>query len=86
MSVVICDADAKVGIKHQSIDTIFIFQDHSQAGQKSIDYRQTVYGNEVYRGCFNDPDIHYRTLAYSLPITNTNRNSMTPDYCMKICR
>ncbi|XP_063423309.1 uncharacterized protein LOC134707479 isoform X1 [Mytilus trossulus] len=62
------------------------YVDHSQAGQKLIDYTHTNYGNEVYRGCFNDPDIGYRTLAYTAPLTNNDRSKMTPDFCMKICR
>ena len=61
------------------------FQDHSQSGQKQIDYRNTVYGNEVFRGCFRDIPTN-RTLAIAIASTSVTKSKMTPDYCKQLCR
>ena len=60
----------------------FLFvQDHSQGGQKLIDPHYTMYGNEVYWGCFAS-----NTLGYAIPLTTHIRRLMTPDYCIYRCR
>ncbi|KAK3105850.1 hypothetical protein FSP39_007118 [Pinctada imbricata] len=62
------------------------FTDHSYEGQARIDYQNTVYGNEVYLGCFTDNDVNYRTLAHTVSLTSTQSNNMTPQLCMTLCR
>ena len=61
-------------------------QDHSQGGQKLIDYRHTRYGNEVYRGCFLEKDTIKRKLGVTIPLTVHVRRLMTQDYCIYRCR
>ncbi|XP_052803725.1 uncharacterized protein LOC128233895 isoform X2 [Mya arenaria] len=61
------------------------YMDHSQYGQKQINYKTTIYGNEVYRGCFRD-DVNNRTLAVAITDTVVIRAKQTPDYCKQLCR
>ena len=61
-------------------------QDHSQGGQKLIDYRHTRYGNEVYRGCFLEKDTIKRKLGITIPLTVHVRRLMTQEYCIYRCR
>ncbi|XP_060598946.1 uncharacterized protein LOC132752620 [Ruditapes philippinarum] len=77
-----------VGDNHGVVKTSTLqdqFVDHSQSGQKQIDYRNTVYGNEVFRGCFRDIPTN-RTLAIAIPSTSVTNSKMTPDYCKQLCR
>ena len=75
--------------RHYHTFTWFWFcthQDHSYEGQLRIDYKSTVYGNEVYLGCFTDNDVTYRTLAYTVPLSHDQVQKMTPDFCINLCR
>ncbi|KAL3836103.1 hypothetical protein ACJMK2_021556 [Sinanodonta woodiana] len=62
------------------------FIDHSQVGQSQIDYRTTVYGNEVYRGCFEERNINDRFLAKQIQLSDIDAAKMTPTFCQSLCR
>ncbi|KAL3836098.1 hypothetical protein ACJMK2_021551, partial [Sinanodonta woodiana] len=62
------------------------FIDHSQVGQSQIDYRTTVYGNEVYRGCFEETNINDRFIAHQIQLSDADSAKMTPQLCQKLCR
>ncbi|KAL3836111.1 hypothetical protein ACJMK2_021563 [Sinanodonta woodiana] len=62
------------------------FIDHSQVGQSQIDYRTTVYGNEVYRGCFEERNRYDRFLAKQIQLSDANAAKMTPTFCQSLCR
>nr|XP_026692657.1 uncharacterized protein LOC101242430 [Ciona intestinalis] len=61
------------------------FPDKSYLGQQQIDLANTVYGNEVFLGCFvdNNPD---RLLQNMITLTTDEINQLTPDFCINKCR
>ncbi|XP_055995838.1 uncharacterized protein LOC125646492 [Ostrea edulis] len=61
------------------------FVDHSLPGRNRINLQTTKYGDEVYRGCFEDTASEH-LFSVSASTADDNAQHMTPDWCIHLCR
>ncbi|XP_061182724.1 uncharacterized protein LOC133191060 isoform X3 [Saccostrea echinata] len=59
------------------------FVDHSLPGRSKINLQTTKYGDEVYRGCFEDTSSSH---LFSVLASTPGTQQMSPDWCIHLCR
>ncbi|ESO82963.1 hypothetical protein LOTGIDRAFT_169789, partial [Lottia gigantea] len=67
----------------QTVTSQSSYKDLSIPGQKLIIPKTTVYGNEIYRGCFQD-DSNNRHFYHQ--VGQSTSSKITPQYCINLCR
>nr|XP_034336472.1 uncharacterized protein LOC105332975 isoform X2 [Crassostrea gigas] len=61
------------------------FIDHSLPGRNKINVKSTRFGDEVYRGCFEDTPAD-QLFSFKMSTEEYNLQHMTPEWCIRLCR
>lgn len=72
-------------IPYSLIISNVLHKDHSLPGRSKINVKSTRFGDEVYRGCFEDTPAD-QLFSFKMSTEVYNLQHMTPEWCIRLCR